>query len=236
MAFTSLSLLLLSLLVIAFAGDYSNDSSKYGYNGIPADSSRAKPDYGSQPEGEVKPNYDTTKPDFYKPKLEKEEKPEYTPKPKPEEEEKPYYGTKPEENENLLSIGVEGLVLCKSGSKYYPIQGAVAKVTCQAVDEIGLEKTLPICSTPTDAKGYFFATVSSLSLVDKSLKIKNCKAFLEKSPLESCNVPTDVNKGITGALLSGSYRLLNEKHTKLYSVGPFFYTPNQPISIPNNGY
>ena len=111
--------------------------------------------------------------------------------------------------------------------------GALAKVTCQIVDEIGLEKTLPVCSVPTDAKGYFFATVSSLSLLDKSLKLKDCKAFLESSPLETCNVPTDVNKGITGSPFS-SYRVLTEKPTKLYFVGPFFFT-SEPKSVPN-GY
>ncbi|XP_022717827.1 proline-rich protein 3-like [Durio zibethinus] len=239
--FVPFSLLLLSLLVIAFAADYGNDSSKYGYHGIPADSPRqmpegeAKPEYGSKP-GEKKPDYGE-KPVIYKPNP--KEKPGYDRKPEGEEE--PNYGTKqnnykpePEEKEKLWSIAVEGLVLCKSGSKHYPIQGALAKVTCQAVDEIGHEKTLPICSVPTDAKGYFFATVSSLSVADKSLKLKDFKAFLERSPLETCNVPTNVNKGITGAPLSVSYRVLNEKHSKLYSVGPFFFT-SEPISVPN-GY
>ncbi|KAA8549135.1 hypothetical protein F0562_000819 [Nyssa sinensis] len=82
---------------------------------------------------------------------------------------------------------------------------------------------------PTDAKGYFFATLTSSELED-TLKLTECKAFLENSPLETCKVPSDVNKGISGALLS-SYRLLNDKHMKLYSVAPFFYTsePN-PIS------
>ncbi|XWS27483.1 hypothetical protein CRYUN_Cryun26dG0119100 [Craigia yunnanensis] len=311
-------------LLEVHSGDYGNDSSKYGYDGIPADSPQpkpkgeVKPEYGSKSKGEEKSNYGT-KPGIYKPKPEEkpgydrkpegevklkysskpdgeekpsygakpgiykpkpkeksgydkkpqgeekpnygtkqynykskpeekekkvvrpkpegEEKPNYDTKPesykpKPEENKKPEYGTRPEENEKLLSIGVEGLVLCKSGPKYCPIQGALAKVTCKAVDEIGLEKTLPICSVPTDAKGYLFTTLSSLSLVDKSLKLKDCKAFLESSPLKTCNVPTDVNKGITGAP-SSSYSVLNEKHTKLYSVGPFFFA-SEPKSVPND--
>nr|KJB61381.1 hypothetical protein B456_009G355800 [Gossypium raimondii] len=76
------------------------------------------------------------------------------------------------------------------------------------------------------AKGYFFTTISALNL-------KDCEAFLEKSPLESCNVPKDVNKGISGAPFSG-YRVLNQKHTKLYSLRPFFFT-SEPKSVPN-GY
>ncbi|XWS76598.1 hypothetical protein CRYUN_Cryun01aG0190400 [Craigia yunnanensis] len=337
------SLLLLSLLVIASADDYGgrsskygfdgipadspqdNVSSKYGFDGIPADSPQAKPDgeekphygtkpdyykpkpvdkekpdygkklevvkskpeeeepnygtkediykpkpeekskekekhdydekpyvvktkpeeeekhyYGAKPEekpgygkGEKKPDYDT-KQYLYKPKTEEKEKPEYgrqsyVVKPEPEGEEKPYYGTKPEKKENCLSIGVQGLVLCKSGSKYYPIQGALAKITCKAVDEVGVEKTLSICSGATDAKGYFFATVSHL---DK-LKLRECKAYLQSSPSNTCNVPTNVNKAIDGALLS-AFRVLKEKRVKLYSVGPFFYTSEAKSA--SNGY
>ena len=122
------SLLLLSLLVIASAGDYGDASSKYGFDGIPADSPQAKP------EGEEKPRYGT-KPDYYKPKPVDKEKPDYGKKPevvksKPEGEEKPNYGTKEEEKENRLSIAVQGVVLCKSGSKYYPIQGKVYLDKC----------------------------------------------------------------------------------------------------------
>ncbi|XVF79368.1 hypothetical protein PTKIN_Ptkin14bG0216500 [Pterospermum kingtungense] len=312
MAFTRLSLpfsllVLSTLLVIAFAGDYgTNDSSKYGYDGIPADSPQAKPEYGdskpngeekpnygdkpttykpnsgeksgygnkpegeektkygSKPEGENKPNYGT-KQYNYKPKEEGKEKSGYENKPyvvksKPEEEEKPKYGTnqynykpkeeekeksayennrpyvvksKPEGEEKPYSIAVEGFVYCKTPSSHYAIPRALAKVTCKAVDEVGVEKTVPICSVPTDAKGYFYATVSS---ANKSLKLKDCKAFLESSPEKNCNVPTDVNKGITGFPLCGDvYRVLNDKHTKLYSAQPFFYTPYESKSVPN-GY
>lgn len=74
------SLLVLSLLVIACAG--YDDSSKYGFDGIPADIPQANPNYG-------------TKEDIYTPK--------------PEDKEKPYYGTQKEEKEHRLSIGVRGL-------------------------------------------------------------------------------------------------------------------------------
>lgn len=60
--------------------------------------------------------------------------------------------------------------------------------------------------------------------------LKDCKVKLEKSPLETCNIPTDVNKGLTGALFS-SYRILHDKKIKLYSVGPFFYT-SEPKPTP----
>uniref|UniRef100_A0A2C9WPE9 Uncharacterized protein n=1 Tax=Manihot esculenta TaxID=3983 RepID=A0A2C9WPE9_MANES len=77
-------------------------------------------------------------------------------------------------------------------------------------------------SYPSDAKGYFFTTLYP-SEISNELKIRECKAFLQDSPLHNCKVPTDVNKGISGALLS-AFRLLKNNNMKLYSVGPFFYT------------
>ncbi|KAG8488773.1 hypothetical protein CXB51_016778 [Gossypium anomalum] len=300
------SLLVLSLLVIASAGDYADASAKYGFDGIPADSPQAKPDEAEKPHYGTKPDYykpqpvyndkseENEKPAGYyakpyviKPKPEGEEKPHYKPKPeekensgynrnshvvKPKpEEEKHYYGSKPDnykqtkpsekpeyerkpyvvkpepkgeeksyddtkpvEMNNRLSIAVQGLVLCKTGSKYYPIQGASATITCKAVDEVGAERTVSICSKATDAKGYFFATLSDQGR-DK-LKLKECKAYLKSSPLEFCNVPSNVNKAIEGALLS-AFRVLKEKKAKLYSVGPFFYTSQaKPAVSPQYGY
>ncbi|XP_022727901.1 uncharacterized protein LOC111283604 [Durio zibethinus] len=59
------------------------------------------------------------------------------------------YGSKPEAlykpkfdvKEKPLPIAVEGLILCKSGSETIPIKGAVARITCLAVDEHGYEST-----------------------------------------------------------------------------------------------
>ncbi|KAL4384263.1 hypothetical protein GQ457_15G021440 [Hibiscus cannabinus] len=247
------SLLLLSLITIASADDYADASSKYGFDGIPTDSPQAKPQgedkatYNPQPEKKEKPDY-SKKPYVVEPKPEEEEEKlnhganQDTYKPKPEEKEKsgyekgdkkPSYETKPEETENHLSNAVQGTVLCKTGSNYHPIQvGALATVTCKAVDEVGAEKTISICSKPTDAKGYFFVPLSDLG-PDK-LKLRECKAYLKSSPLAACNVPSNVNKAIEGALLS-AFRVLNEKKTKLYSVGPFFYT-SQAQPAPEYGY
>ncbi|KAM3687904.1 hypothetical protein ACJW31_10G110200 [Castanea mollissima] len=139
------------------------------------------------------------------------------------------------EKEDLLStiIGIQGLVYCKSGPKLIPLEGAVARITCLAVDKHGFEAApFSFLSEACDPKGYFFTTLSP-SEVEDNRKLKECKAFLELSPSGTRNVPTDVNKGISGALL-GSYRLLNDKKMKLYTVGPFFFTP-EPKSI-SNGY
>ncbi|CAJ1969795.1 unnamed protein product [Sphenostylis stenocarpa] len=148
--------------------------------------------------------------------------------------------TKPDYYEVPATIGVQGVVLCKSGSNYTPIQGAVTRITCGCEDELGGYETgsISVLSHATDSKGYFYSTISLSELVS-NLKVTECKAYLESSPLETCKVPTDVNYGTSGAPLS-SYRLLENK-TQLYTVGPFFYTSqpatSQPATpLPNNGY
>ncbi|XVF04495.1 hypothetical protein REPUB_Repub05bG0087700 [Reevesia pubescens] len=109
-----------------------------------------------------------------------------------------------------------------------------ANVTCQALDEIGLEKTLQFAAYQLMQRvASLQHCLLSLSVLDKSLKLKDCKAFFQKSPLETCNVPTDVNKKITGAPFS-AYHVFKEKHTKFYFVGPFYYTfEAKPVP---NGY
>ncbi|KAA3459145.1 proline-rich protein 3-like [Gossypium australe] len=142
------------------------------------------------------------------------------------------YGSKPQlfhtpmfhVKEKPLPIGIEGFILCKSGPKTIPIKGGVARITCLAVDENGYQ-TAPfsILSKPTDSKGYYFATLYPNELNHNKLKLAECKAFLEKSPLETCKVATDVNEGITGAPLSYR-RLLDNKKMTLYSVPPFIFS------------
>ncbi|CAB4322179.1 unnamed protein product [Prunus armeniaca] len=120
-------------------------------------------------------------------------------------------------------LGIQGLVYCKSGPKVIPLEGSVARITCEAADEYGLESApMTILSDATDAKGYFFATLSPYE-IENHKKLNQCRAFLELSPLESCNVPTDLNNGISGAVLA-SYRLLHDKNIRLYTVGPFTFT------------
>ncbi|KAK8718130.1 hypothetical protein V6N13_045375 [Hibiscus sabdariffa] len=225
----------------------------------PATGKEEQPDYGTKPSS-YKPQPDrekekpvpkeTEKPDhgtqnnFYQQQPEEKEKPDYGTNPNfntPQPEEQPKYNANPttdfnKPNPEVLPIGVEGLVLCKSGPKYYPIRGALTRITCLTVDENGYEKTHSVCSGETDEKGYFLARLSPPGLVDDvdlSSKLGDCKAFLESSPLETCNVPVDVNKGISGAPLSG-FRVLHHSGMKLFTVGPFFFT-SESNPVPN-GY
>ena len=98
------SVLLLSLLVIVTANDYG---------------SAPKPDY-NPPKPQANYNPDLPKiPDYEKPKPEGNYKPDL---PKISDYEKPNL---PEGKDELLPaiFDIQGLVLCKSGSQYFPLKG-----------------------------------------------------------------------------------------------------------------
>ncbi|KAE8693729.1 Pollen Ole e 1 allergen and extensin family protein [Hibiscus syriacus] len=142
------------------------------------------------------------------------------------------------EKERLLStmIGIQGIVYCRTGSKLTPLQGAVARVTCEGVDEYGYEtESFSVLSCATDEKGYFIATISPNEVKDHNRRLRNCKAFIEFSPSEDCDVPTDVNKGVSGAPI-GSFSRLHHKNIKLFTVGPFFLVPHQEAKSIPDGY
>ncbi|KAJ6401029.1 hypothetical protein OIU84_016445 [Salix udensis] len=214
------------------------DTGKPDYEHVPKPDT-GKPDYEHVPNPEMtvpKPDhvydpkekaYDQPKPEVTKPQDGYDRKPNL---PKPE-----FYIPKPSNENEYSPIGVEGLVLCKQGSNYTPVEGAVIRVACTAVDQHGYRKVPFSCLTEaTDAKGYYFKTLPASGL-DDHLKITECKAYLESSPLKTCNVPTNMNDGISGALLS-AYRVLHDKKMKLYSMRTFFYTSTKPSSTPAAGY
>lgn len=121
--------------------------------------------------------------------------------------------------------------------------GAVARITCLVhIDyQEGYQTTsFSIKTKPSDAKGYFYATLTPSGLGDVNpdqCKLQDCKAYLHHSPLNTCNIPTNINDGIHGDLLT-SYNILEHSNTKLFSVGPFFYTSSSEpnASAPNYGY
>ncbi|KGN44955.1 proline-rich protein 3 [Cucumis sativus] len=129
------------------------------------------------------------------------------------------------DQERLLStmIGIEGIILYKFGSSISPLQGGLARITCKTVDEYGYEAaSYTFLSESSDENGYFLATLSPSEVEDKR-ELKECKAFLEVSPLENCQSPSDLNNGVSGALLH-SYKFLVHNNMKLFSVGPFLFT------------
>ncbi|KAI3685005.1 hypothetical protein L6452_34236 [Arctium lappa] len=145
------------------------------------------------------------------------------------------------EKELPKPIAIQGLIYCKSGPKLIPLKGAKARITCLARNQKGLELApFSVLSCPADDKGYFLAKLSPSStkfLKNAQWELKECKAFLESSPLKDCKIPLDINGGVMGAhiISSLSHRFL--KNTNLYSLKPFFYTSNQPQEVSDNkGY
>ncbi|KAJ0229913.1 Protein SEED AND ROOT HAIR PROTECTIVE PROTEIN [Hirschfeldia incana] len=127
------------------------------------------------------------------------------------------------ETGKFIPVAVEGVIMCKSGDKSYPIQGATARIACVKTDAYGKEIVpISIMSSKTDAKGYFFATLFP-SQLRAGRTVTKCKVFLYQSPIADCDFPTDVNKGVRGMSLN-KYRVLEDKSFKLYWAGPFFYT------------
>ncbi|XP_051141766.1 protein SEED AND ROOT HAIR PROTECTIVE PROTEIN-like [Andrographis paniculata] len=132
-------------------------------------------------------------------------------------------------------FAVQGIVYCRSGHKLNPLKGSVLRITCLGVDKYGYE-TAPfsILTRATDGNGYFLAKLSAKHLEDGGVKLSECKAFLQSSPLKDCQLATDVNKGLSGAPLS-SFRPIGSGGLRLYSVGPFVYStvPQQtPAFLP----
>ena len=80
------------------------------------------------------------------------------------------------------------------------------------------KKDVVIYSDPTDSKGYFHVSLTIKDLL-------HCRVKLYTSPVETCNNPTNVNKGLTGVPLSMyGYRYHSDKNLKIFSVGPFYFT------------
>ncbi|CAK7338751.1 unnamed protein product [Dovyalis caffra] len=259
--FLAISILLLSFLVIASNADYGYDPEpdtvkpetsyvpgpkpKPAYDIPNPDHDQPKPttpkpntanpgyEHGPKPNFEYDPKPHVDLPKLTIPKLPHHghhyiPMPHHLPKPKLDHD-KPGY-----EPESLLPICIEGLVVCKSGSDYVPIQGAVVKIACTTVEQHGYETTHFSCLT--DAQGYYFKTLFPSGALGHDSKLKECKAYLESSPTETCKIPTDVNNGITGALLSSSH-ILSHKNIKLYSMKTFFYTSETTsTSTPAGGY
>ncbi|KAG7588565.1 hypothetical protein ISN44_As07g008930 [Arabidopsis suecica] len=133
--------------------------------------------------------------------------PPYVPKPTYTPPTKPYV---PE-----IIKAVDGIILCKNGYKTHPIQGAKAKIVCSEMVSYGKNKNeVVIYSNPTDSKGYFHVALTHIK------NLSHCRVKLYTSPVETCKNPTNVNKGLTGVLLS----MYSDKNLKLFNVGPFYFT------------
>ncbi|EXB62119.1 hypothetical protein L484_003348 [Morus notabilis] len=201
-----------------------------------------------EPESYKKPEpekYTKSEPERYKksePESYKKSEPEDYKKPEPESykksEPESYKKSELESYKKPVSEGYkkpepEGYKKLELGQLTTRNQRAEARIRCQSsYDQKGYSNDyFSIVSPKTNNKGYFFATFPASKLNDKSINIQECKAFLEYSPLEKCNVAT--GSGRTGAYLS----LVPTETDKIsYNVGSLIYTPKNQYynTVPNN--
>ncbi|KAL9224790.1 hypothetical protein vseg_000793 [Gypsophila vaccaria] len=124
------------------------------------------------------------------------------------------------EEEHLNAIKVQGLVYCRINGQLLPLAGAMARMTCMVDDDDArYAGQLSVVSRHTDRNGYFLINMSKYQ--SNSIVLRECRVHLETHPPGICNVPTDVNNGVSGASL-GHYRTLDDS-SRLYSVPYFIY-------------
>ncbi|CAI0416088.1 unnamed protein product [Linum tenue] len=126
------------------------------------------------------------------------------------------------------SVAVEGVVYCLS-CKYAgsgslidatPIKSANVSVSCANSGVYQINQT--------DVHGYFYSWLDGPKLGRGSLgnPIQACTVKLVSSPLEACNVPTDLNHGNDGAKLRFEGKVVKSPHYAVfYAAGPLAFRP-----------
>ena len=100
----------------------------------------------------------------------------------------------------------------------------MARVTCVVRGERGYQSSPFSVATPrTDERGFFRLNLGKYHL--PNFKLRSCRVFLEAPAPGICNVPTDINHGLSGAPLT-KYGHLGD-HSAAYFVGPFVYEPSR---------
>ncbi|KAL0897083.1 hypothetical protein Bca101_081044 [Brassica carinata] len=133
---------------------------------------------------------------------------------------------------NRTLVAVRGVVFCKAckyaginnlqGAK--PVKGAVVRLLCKNKKNTTSEAT-------TDKNGYFLLyapkTVSNYA-------IKNCRAYLVKSPDAKCSKVSKLHGGYLGSFLKPVVKpenatiIFNKLTYSLFNVGPFAFEPVCP--------
>ncbi|CAI0415705.1 unnamed protein product [Linum tenue] len=132
-------------------------------------------------------------------------------------------------------VVVEGVVYCQSchnagswsltGAR--PVPSARVSVTCvNSRRHVSFYRTYQ-----ADEHGYFYAQLVGLKLSHGILDhpLQACKVKLVSSPLESCNVRTNLNYGIDGARLRFESKVLRSASYEavVYAAGPLAFRPSE---------
>ncbi|KNA20970.1 hypothetical protein SOVF_047140 [Spinacia oleracea] len=141
---------------------------------------------------------------------------------------KPYAPQKME-----TDVVVEGMVYCQSckysGSWSFeeakPIDGAIISVICRNHrDKVSYYKAFT-----TSKEGYFYAQLTGFSMKNPILDhpLQACVVKLVSSPIDSCDVFTNINYGVNGAHLRFEKKKIMTKNYKaaIYAAGPLAFRP-----------
>ena len=141
------------------------------------------------------------------------------------------YGDIPQEKKT--EVVVEGMVYCQSCDNYgswslskaEPIASAKVSVICKnKKDQVSFYK-----SFETDGNGYFFAELEGFQMSHSLLDHphQSCHVKLVSSPLENCNLLSNINHGLYGSPLRYESKRLYRKDYEvlIFSAGPLAFRP-----------
>ncbi|KAI3470913.1 hypothetical protein Pfo_027576 [Paulownia fortunei] len=139
----------------------------------------------------------------------------------------------PKPAEKPVDVVVEGVVYCQSCNRYgtwsltgaKPIESATISVICKDHrNRVSFYKAFE-----TDKNGYFYAELKGFKMSHSFLDhpLHSCKVKLVSSPLQSCNILTNVNYGLYGAPLRyEDKRLVGSNYEAvIYAAGPLAFRP-----------
>lgn len=137
-----------------------------------------------------------------------------------------------------IDVVIEGMVYCQSCDHFgswslneaKPIPSAKISVICKNHwKQVSYYKGFQ-----TDSKGYFFATLDGFKMDNNFLDhpLQSCKVKLVSSPMEDCNLISNVNYGINGASLRFENKVLKRSYGEavIYASGPLAFRPSQCVA------
>ncbi|XP_076954670.1 non-classical arabinogalactan protein 30-like [Bidens hawaiensis] len=139
----------------------------------------------------------------------------------------------PAKQDKTATVVVEGKVYCQS-CKYFgswsltdaePIPAAKVSVICK-----NHKKRVSYYNAfETDKNGYFYAELKDFKMTHYLLDhpLHSCHVKLVSSPLQSCNLLSNVNNGINGSPLRYENKVLYGKNYEavVYASGPLAFRP-----------
>ncbi|KAL9688152.1 hypothetical protein QQ045_032567 [Rhodiola kirilowii] len=135
--------------------------------------------------------------------------------------------------ETTVDVVVEGMIYCQSCKTYgswslkdaKPIAGATVGVICR--DHKGSAKYYK--AFDTDSSGYFYGQLAGFTMDHYLLDhpLHSCTVKLVSSPLDTCNILTNVNNALNGAPLRFENKVVREKKYEavIYAAGPLAFRP-----------